>query len=123
MQSPAQFEAGLTKLEAKAGLRYALAMFSAAMRLAPAVRQPKVFVYVAAALPEAASRLGLKEVSSGANVSLLSPYDEGVFYDARRVQGVWVASPVQVYLDLYSYRGRGEEAAQAIWREVLKPSW
>ena len=32
-------------------------------------------------------------------------------------------SPVQVYLSFLSFRGRGEEAAQAVLDEVIKPTW
>ena len=67
--------------------------------------------------------LGLKEVTSGANVSLIKPYDEGVFYADRAINEVWIASPIQVYLDLFGIKGRGEEAAQAILDEVIRPLW
>ena len=52
---------------------------SAAARTAPAVRYQRVFAYVACPAEDMASALELKEVSSGANVTLLSPYDAGVF--------------------------------------------
>lgn len=69
------------------------------------------------------SRLHLKAVSSGANVSLLTPYDEGVFYGARDCEGIRVVSPVQLYLDLHGFRGRGEEAAKVLLEEVITPQW
>jgi hypothetical protein len=61
-------------------------------------------------------------VTSGATVSLLVPYDEGVFYDSREVDGTQLVSPVQIYLDLQNYRNRGQEAAQAI-RKGIEQSW
>ena len=70
-----------------------------------------------------ADRLGLKRVSSGANVTLLEPYDEGVFYGANTVEGAPVVSPIQLYLDLTQTKARGEEAASAILEEVIKPIW
>jgi len=66
----------------------------------------------------------LKEVESGANLSLLVPADEGVLYGAQKAaDGAQLVSPLQAYLDLKSYRGRGEEAAQAVFEQVLKPTW
>jgi hypothetical protein len=70
-----------------------------------------------------AEKLLLKEVTSGANVTLFVPYDEGVFYGTRQIDGIYIASPVQVYLDLIELKGRGPEAAQAILDEVIKRSW
>ena len=67
--------------------------------------------------------LSLKEVTSGANITLLAPYDEGVLYGTRPIDGVYVASPVQVYLDLFGMKGRGEEAVQALLDEVIRRSW
>ena len=34
-----------------------------------------------------------------------------------------IASPIQIYLDLVGFRGRGEEAATAILEEVIQPQW
>ncbi len=56
-------------------------------------------------------------------LSLVEPYDDGVFYAVREVDGLGVASPVQLYLDLQAARGRGEEAANAVLEQAIKPSW
>jgi len=104
------------------GLRYALTGFSGAARLAPAVRYQRVMAYIQGDLGALTDALGWKPVPSGANISLLAPYDEGVFYGARDMDGVQIAAPVQVYLDLQSYRGRGQEAAEAVRKEMEK-SW
>jgi hypothetical protein len=103
--------------------KYAFTGFSGAARLAPVViGYQRVMVYVED--PDAvASLLGLKSVSSGANVSLLVPYEQGVFYGTREFDGVLVASPIQIYLDLVGYRGRGVEAAKEIFEQALKPTW
>ena len=103
--------------------RYALTGFSASARLAPAVRSPRIMAYVDDFQDELAVSLGLKEVTSGANVTLLEPYDAGVYYGAKDIDGVRVVSPVQVYLDLRGFRGRGEEAAVKLLDEVIRPRW
>ncbi len=67
--------------------------------------------------------LNLKEVESGANVMLLEPYDEGLFYGTQVIDDIKIASSVQIYLDLRGYKGRGEEAAEVLLRDVIKPKW
>ena len=56
-------------------------------------------------------------------MSLLRPYDVGVFYAMRTVEGVPIVTPVQCYLDVQSIHSRGKEAGEAILREVLQPRW
>jgi hypothetical protein len=102
---------------------YALTGFSAAARFAPMVRSPRVMAYVKNPMDEMIASLGLKEVASGANVTLLEPYDEGVFYGVEVEEGIRLASPVQVYLDLKGLRGLGEEAAGKLFDEVIRPQW
>ncbi|MFO7987781.1 MAG: type IV toxin-antitoxin system AbiEi family antitoxin [Desulfatiglandaceae bacterium] len=72
---------------------------------------------------EAVFQLALEKVDSGANVSLFIPYDDGVFYGTRNFNGVQVATPVRVYLDVRNFRGRGGEAAQVLLDQVIRPAW
>jgi len=118
-----EIERDLSALCKQKGIQYALTGFSGATRLAPAVRYQRAMAYVGNQMEEVASLLNLKEVTSGANVLLLTPYDEGVFYGIRQIDSICIASPVQIYLDLKSYRGRGEEAAKALFEEVIRPTW
>ena len=104
-------------------VQYALTGFSAAARLAPMVRYQRVTAYVIGDPDDLVKTLGLKEVTSGANVTLLSPYDEGVFYGAADVNGIQIVSPVQAYLDLIGFRGRGEEAATFLLEQVIQRQW
>ena len=67
--------------------------------------------------------LNLKEVTTGPNVTFLRPYDEGVFYGSKSYNGFPVVSPIQLYLDLASHKGRGEEAAQFLFEQEIEPLW
>jgi hypothetical protein len=116
-------ESDLAELCSRRGIRYALTAFSAAVRMAPAVRYQRVFAYIGGPVQDVARALGLKEVSSGPNVTLLEPYDSGVFYGARQLDRIWTVSPVQAYLDLVNLKGRGAEAAEALLRETIEPQW
>lgn len=105
-------------------IQYNLTGFSGAARLAPSVRYQRVMAYVRQDdIDNLALQMKLKKVSSGANISLLAPYDDGVFYENSNSyfdNQVKVAVPVQVYLDLHAFRGRGEEAADFLLEEVIK---
>ena len=118
----AECEYQLAEACQRQGIRYALTAFSGAARLAPAVRYQRAVAYVEGDLNALTDSLGWKSVSTGANVSLLVPYDEGVFFESCEVDGTQLVAPVQIYLDLQNYRGRGQEAAQAI-RKVIEQTW
>ena len=123
LKSIPEIESDLAKVCTAKGIEYALTGFSGAARFAPAVRYTRAMAYVYNTRENVASLLNLKEVESGANVTLLGPYDEGVFYGTQMIDDVRIVSPLQVYLDVKGYRGRGEEAAEAILRDVIKPKW
>jgi hypothetical protein len=118
-----QTEAELAVACRRIKAQLAFSGFSGAVRFAPAVRYQRITSYILGDLPGLANRLGLKPVSSGANVTLVEPYDEGVFYGTKEVEGAPVVSPVQLYIDLTQTKGRGGEAASAILEEVIKPTW
>lgn len=105
--------------------RLAYAAFSAADIQAPAVRQPRTWLYLNPDVErEFASTIEAKAVDSGENVVVMIPDDHGVFY---RVETGPNRPPctnaVQTYVDLASAGGRGEEAAEAILQQRLKPAW
>ena len=123
LKSIPEIEADLARLYSEKGIEYALTGFSGAARFAPAVRYNRAMAYVSTVLEDGVSLLNLKEVESGANVMLLGPYDEGVFYGSQVIDGIRTVSPLQVYLDLKGFKGRGEEAAEVLLKEVIKPKW
>ena len=119
----AALEADLATVCRQREVPYALTGFSAAVRLTPMERSPRAMAYVRKPSDEMIAFLGLREVASGANVTLLEPYDEGVFYGVEVEEGIRLASPVQVYLDLKGFRGLGEAAAGKLLDEVIRPYW
>lgn len=123
LKRPEEVEDAIAKACAELDINYAFTGFSAARRIAPAVRAQRAMGYLSA-IPEALlEKTGLKEVTSGANASLMLPYDEGVYYMTREVNSLKVVCPVQLYLDLKAFKGRGEEAAEAIWKKELSTVW
>jgi len=89
------------------------------------VRQPRTWLYLDASVePEFQSVIEANPVDSGENIVALIPDDSGVFY---RVQAgsnrLACTNAVQTYVDLTHTGGRGEEAADAILQQRLRPAW
>jgi hypothetical protein len=109
--------------------RYALTQFSGAWRTSPMVRYDRSTIYLLAEdlEPRSISRIqefiSGKIVDSGINLTLWLTEDQAVFYGMRKVGGVNVVSPLQLYLDLKSLVGRGEEAAQEVYERDIRPSF
>ena len=110
-----ELEARISKMNEELGTSCLLTGFSGGVRYQPAVRYQKIHALIKSQdLEKAIEYLGLKRVDSGANITFLINYDDCVTRDSRTIKKDRVASPVQVYLDCMSLKGRGEEMAQAI---------
>ncbi len=101
-------------------IQYAFTLTSGASRIAPFLRYNKVFAYIDNFVETIANELGWKEVTSGPNITILEPYDDGIFYRLQDVNGLKIVSDVQLYLDLKNYKKRGEEAANFLKKERLR---
>jgi hypothetical protein len=118
-----EIESSISTVLDYAGINYALTGFSGAERLAPFVRYQRVMAYVERVDERLLSMLDVKAVDSGANLWMLIPYDNGVFFGSNEIRGNRVASPIQVYLDLLRYPGRGKEAATELFEQVIQSTW
>jgi len=121
--SSTDFEYKLADLFQQERIPYGLTGFSGSARYAPTVRHQRVMAYVQDDIERWFDLLAIKPVDSGANVTIMKPYDEGVLYGNQDFEGIAVVSPIQNYLDLCSLKGRGEEAAQALFDKVIKNIW
>lgn len=115
----------LLALDPYAHGRLSYAAFSAADVQAPAVRQPRTWLYLDLNVEQDFQTVvEAKPVDSGENLVVLTPNDAGVFY---RVEAggnrLACTNAVQTYVDLAHAGGRGEEAAEAILQQRLKPAW
>ena len=118
-----EIENELSKYCRDKNIGYALTLFSGAALVAPFARYIRGFAYVKNNIEEIAKALELRKVESGANFTLIEPYDEGVFYGSREIDNTTVVGDIQLYLDLVSYKGRGEESAQFLFEQKIKPQW
>jgi hypothetical protein len=105
--------------------RLAYGVFSAADLQAPAVRQPRTWLYVSADVEnEFASTVQATVVDSGENLVVLIPDDRGALYRPEAGGNrLPCTNAVQTYVDLAKVGGRGEEAADAILEQRIKPAW
>lgn len=100
-----------------AGIRHAVTGLAAAWAYTSFAAYRTATLYVARQPDAAAMKLaGAREVSSGANLWLVVPNDDGVFAEERIVNGTSCVSPLQTYLDLKDQPERAEEAAEALRR-------
>jgi hypothetical protein len=116
-----QFESRLINYMSKSKHdRYAFTLFSGAALVAPFVRSDQTFFYFSGDYENLKKEVEIKPVSSGANIVVLDPYDDGVFYGIQKIQTRNTVSTIQLYLDLYNYKGRGREQAEYLRERAIK---
>lgn len=102
------------------GLEYALTGMAGASFVAPFVRYADVAFYLKGGKDQLVKEMDLRPTTSGANVLILDPYDEGVFAGTREIQGVRVVSEIQLFVDLFRNPARGQEQAEAVFERAIK---
>ena len=115
-----QIIARVSETAKRLGLEYALTGMAGASLIAPFVRYSDVSFYLRDGKEQLVKELDLRPVSSGPNVVILDPYDEGVFAGVREIRGSRVVSDVQLFVDLYNNPARGQEQAEALFEKTIK---
>jgi hypothetical protein len=101
---------------------YALTLSSGAELSAPFATRVETLAFLlpqGVSLDPIAERANLKPVEEGANVLLLLAAGKAPLMYRRKVEDVWVASDIQLYLDLCALPARGKEQAMHLRRERL----
>jgi hypothetical protein len=109
----------LMKLHRIAGNGYALTLHSGASLVAPFVRHTDVHFYWQGSPEKLASKLDLRPVETGGTVHVLTPHDDGLFYNVQEIKGLRVVCNIQLYLDLIHYPARGKEQAEFLRRKKI----
>jgi hypothetical protein len=107
---------------AQDGIEYAITHEAAGQRYAPflsSVSQVRCRVVNGPAVERALAEIGARAVSEGANLAVIEAKSSGELLFRELTDGVWLASPIQVYLDLVGSEGRGKEMAEHLRRERL----
>jgi hypothetical protein len=70
-------------------------------------------------LRQAAQESGYREVPSGENLRVLATGERSSLLGRQKFGKLWVASPIQLYLDLHSWPRRGKEQAEHLRKERI----
>lgn len=110
-----------TKLETE---DYAITSLSGAWLASPYVRPADIHFYIKTEqqAEKIARKLDIKPTAGTGNIKIVIPYDEGVFYGTRTIENIKVVSNVQLFVDLWNFSSRGEDAAKSIY-EVIEKDW
>ena len=63
--------------------------------------------------------LGARFVNEGANLAIIEAKSPGELLFREKVGGLWLASPIQIYLDLLLGEGRSKEMAEHFRKERI----
>lgn len=125
-ESQEELEKRFTEYCKQHNIEYGFTLFSAARRVAPFTRgvtQSHAYVTSSEIAARIAKALQMKAVDSGGNFCILVPDDEDILFGRQEVDGVYVVSDIQLYLDLASHPARGEENAEYLLEQRLQPKW
>ena len=101
---------------------YAISHEAAAQRYSPflsSVSQVRARLLIGTNADAAIGALGARVVDEGANLAIIEATSPGDLLFRERVGGIWLASPVQVYLDLLRGEGRSNEMAEHLRKERI----
>lgn len=112
------------RLRAAQDLEYVVTGSLAAERMAPYAPARLATIYIRD-LASAVEMLGLRLVESGANVALAAARYDVVFDRAQTIEGLRLAAPSQVVVDLLTGPGRNPSEAVALldWMERNERDW
>lgn len=103
-------------------VEYAISYEAAAQSYTPflsSVSQVRCRLLFGPASDAAIAELGARVVSEGANLVIIEAKSPGELLFRERMGGIWLASPIQVYLDLLCSEGRAKEMAEHLRRERI----
>jgi len=103
-------------------VEYAISHEAAAQRYAPflsSVSQVRCRLLVGSATDAAIGELGARVVNEGANLTIIEAKSPGELLFREQIGGIWLASPIQVYLDLLRGEGRAKEMAEHLRKERI----
>jgi hypothetical protein len=104
------------------GVEYALTLAAGAALVAPFATSVERLTFIipeSVPLPEIAEAAKLRPVEDGENIAFLVTRERAPLLFRQRLGDVWVASAIQLYLDLYAWPQRGREQAQHLRSERL----
>lgn len=104
----------------KHGAGYAISHEAAAQRYAPflsGISHVRCRLQPGSSASDALAELDARPVTEGANLAIVEVKSRGELLFRERVGNVWLATPIQVYLDLLGGEGRAKEMAEHLRKE------
>jgi hypothetical protein len=101
------------------GVRYSLTGPSGASLISAYLNPTLVHVYVDVLKSEFLESLNAYPITSEGNFLIRVVEQENEFIGSREVKDLYIVSDLQLYLDLWSMGGRGQEAAEELRRDRL----
>ena len=112
----------IARILAAHAVEYAITHEAAGQHYAPFLSrfsQVRCRLLTSLATDQAMGELGARVVNEGSNLVVIKTEGPGELLFRERVNGVWLASPIQVYLDLVRSEGRSKEMAEHLRRERI----
>ena len=103
-------------------VQYAVTHEAAAQRYAPFlsnVSQVRARVVSGQNVGVAITDLGARVVNDGANFAVIEAKSSGDLLFREKIDGLWLASPIHIYLDLLRGEGRAKEMAEHFRKERI----
>ena len=103
-------------------VQYAISHEAAAQRYAPFishVSQVRVRVLIGGDADAAIGDLDARVVNEGANLGVIEAKSSGELLFREQIDDLWLASPIQIYLDLLRGEGRSKEMAEHFRKERI----
>jgi hypothetical protein len=103
-------------------VEYAITHEAAGQRYAPflsSISQTRCRLVIGPAADHAIRELDARVVNEGANLTTIAAKSPGELLFRERLDGISVASPIQVYLDLVRSEGRAKEMAEHLRHERI----
>jgi len=103
-------------------VQYAITHEAAAQRYAPFlsnVSQVRARVVSGQNVDAAIADLGARVVNDGANFAVIEAKSSGELLFREKIDGLWLASPIHIYLDLLRGEGRAKEMAEHFRKERI----
>ena len=103
-------------------VEYAITHEAAAQRYAPflsAISQVRGRLLAGSSADAAVGELGARVVNEGANLAIIEAKSSGDLLFREQVGGIWLANPIQIYLDLLRGEGRAKEMAEHLRQEKI----
>lgn len=104
------------------GVVYAVTHEAAGQRYAPflsRVSRVRCRLLEGPAARQAIHELGARTVNEGINLTVIESHSLGELMHRQQLDEVWLASPIQVYLDLVGSEGRSKELGEHLRRERI----